>query len=123
MTTQAVDAIASIRDAPTRSVPARHQGVSVIVTDAMAARIADTPHRGVPHRQIIVTDPEKGEVVVHWRIGSMLYRCAECGPMKRANCMHAFSSALLLADRLLGISPAGAETQPQTTEGENNHGK
>jgi hypothetical protein len=73
---------------------------------AMASSIHGKPHASARSCLVLVEDPEHGTVAVRWRLTRNAWKCEIHGVMRRADCLHTFAAALLLADRLLGIKPS-----------------
>lgn len=75
------------------------------MTDVMPATIPGDPPVNLTNRLVLVEDPVLGVVPVRWRLAHTRWKCNECGPMKHTDCEHTFSAGLLLAERLLGLTP------------------
>jgi hypothetical protein len=81
---------------------------------AMATTIHGQPRASAQSRLVLVEDPEHGTVAVRWRMTRNAWKCEVHGVMRRANCLHTFAAALLLADRLLGIKSAPTIERTET---------
>lgn len=87
----------------------------------MPVRLPEAPVRvDRPDRLLLVADPDLGDVPVRWKLtpGANVWRCGACGSQSMADCIHAFSAAIHLAERLLGLV-ARPEYVTHTTEGNN----
>ncbi len=52
----------------------------------------------------LIVDDHGEDVLVRFKLGRP-WRCADCGPMERAECVHTFAAALVLAEQFLGLTP------------------
>ena len=78
---------------------------SLYAVDPVLPAEAVGQNRRAAARLVIVADPEHGDVKVRWVLGrEQPYRCALCGPLTAATCRHTFAAALLLAEKLLGLT-------------------